>query len=157
MSSGHLSASKRLQPGSMREQPSQILSTIRRLIILTREAIVVTICQLVINEHWHSVILLLQALLHNGNLLLRDLQTGPAVPLEGRGLGQATQSADQATGGHGEVIATIIRSLDGDWKPIGDEEQPSLTLEGGVLKGRHAVGIGGAPTQIVRCKYVQMY
>jgi hypothetical protein len=43
----------------------------------------VSICQVIVNEDRYSAIFFLEALLHDGDLCLGNLQTGPAVPLEG--------------------------------------------------------------------------
>ena len=50
---------------------------------LTGKSIVVTICKFIIDEHRNSPIFFLQATLNMRNLVLWDLQTGPAVPLKG--------------------------------------------------------------------------
>ena len=60
--------------------------------------------QLVIDEHRDRIVLLLELLPHGARLGLWHLQTGPPIPLEACGLGQAAQAGDEATRGHGEGI-----------------------------------------------------
>lgn len=81
------------------------------------------ICQLIINEDWVRAILVLETLLHAIDLVLGNLETRPAVPLEGRRLGEAAEAGDETAGRHGEGVAAIIGALDGDGEAVGEEEE----------------------------------
>lgn len=89
----------------------------------TGEAIVVLVCEFVVNEDGVSVVLGLQTLLHAGDLVVGDLETRPAVPLEAGGFRQTAEAGDEATRGHGEGIAAIIGTLNGDGQSVGEEQE----------------------------------
>jgi len=114
-------------------------------VALTRESIVVAICQFVVDKDRHCAVFVLQALLDHRYLVFGHLQTGPAIPLEGGGLGQTAESAHQTSRGHGKVVFAIFGALNGDGKAVGHEQQAGLVLgffdrghgEGGIgIKGR---------------------
>lgn len=90
---------------------------------LTRESVVVAIRKLVIDEDGMSAVLVLEALPHAVDLVLRDLEAGPAIPLEAGGLAQAAQASDKATRRHGKAVAAILGALDGDGQAVGEEQQ----------------------------------
>jgi hypothetical protein len=56
----------------------------------------VAVGKLVVEHDGHGVVLLPQLALEPLDLVQRDLEAGPAVPLEGGGLGESAQATDQA-------------------------------------------------------------
>ena len=74
--------------------------------------------QLVVEHDGYSVVLILELGGEGGDLVLWDLKTGPAIPLEGRCLGQSTQTTDQTSRGHGHLELAFIGALDGDGQTI---------------------------------------
>jgi hypothetical protein len=60
----------------------------QRMIQLTGETVVVAIGQFVGDENWSGIVLVLQTAREAINLVFGNLETWPAIPLEGRGLGK---------------------------------------------------------------------
>lgn len=52
----------------------------RRASVLTREAIVVSFCSLLVEQYWNRMVLLEQLFPHVRNVLLRQLDAWPPVP-----------------------------------------------------------------------------
>lgn len=75
---------------------------------LTREAVVVTVGQLIVEHDWDCIVVVLELLLEGADLVLCNLQSRPAVPLEQGGFGQAAQATDKTTRGHGELELALI-------------------------------------------------
>jgi hypothetical protein len=63
----------------------------------TREAIVVTVGEVIIDEDWVGVVFILEAPLHAIDLRLRNFKTGPAIPLEAGCFGQTAKAGDETT------------------------------------------------------------
>lgn len=104
--------------------------------------------QFVVDEDGMSVVLVLEAALHVGDLGLGHLQARPAIPLEAGGLGEPAQAGDESAGRHGKGVVPIFRSLDGDGEPVGQEQQATgrcrilLEKSGHVGRRRHGNGNG---------------
>lgn len=84
----------------------------------TGEAVVVSICQIVVDKDRNSIIVLLQLLLEYIDLVERHLQARPPIPLKLRCLGQAAETAHETPRGHGGLIFALARAGDGDGQPI---------------------------------------
>lgn len=85
-----------------------------------------SVCELVVEHDGDGIVLLLELVVQALGLVLWHLESGPAIPLEGRRLCQAAQTADQSTRGHGHVVLALIGALDSDGKTVGDEEKASF-------------------------------
>jgi hypothetical protein len=78
----------------------------------------VAVGKLIVEHDGDGIVLVLELGGEGRNLVLWDLETRPAVPLEGRCLGQSTQTTDQTSGGHGHLELAFIGALDGDGQAI---------------------------------------
>lgn len=104
----------------------------------TRKSVIVAIGKLVVDKDGVGVIFVLETLSHTVQLILGHLEAGPAIPLEASRLAQARQASDQAPRRHGEAVATIFGTLDGDGETVGEEEQAAGARLGAVIdNGRH--------------------
>lgn len=70
--------------------------------------------EFVIKHNRHCVVLVSETILQEPALFLRDFHAGPAVPLKLGGLGEATETRHETTGGHLEVVMAVIGAIDGD-------------------------------------------
>lgn len=112
--------------------------------ILTSEAVVVSVCQLIVDEDGMGAILILEASLHAFDFVLRHLETRPAVPLEAGRFAQAAETGDKATGRHGEAIAAIVGALDGDGQTVRQQEEAArIGLSVGADSSGHCLGLSG--------------
>ena len=90
-----------------------------------------------------GAIVVLEALLHVIDLVLGDLEAGPAVPLEAGGLAQTAESGDEAAGRHGEVVVAVLGALDGDGEAVGQQQQAAWRGLAAILDDTgHCVGEG---------------
>lgn len=71
--------------------------------------------KLVVDKDGDGIIFIFESLRKIFGFRARDFETGPSVPLELSGFGQAAQATDEATGGHGEVITAVLGAFNGDW------------------------------------------
>lgn len=108
--------------------------------MLTGKAVVVSVGEFVFDKNRHGAVLVQESLAHGLLFGLWHFETGPPVPLELCGFGEAAEAGDEAARRHGEAVLAIFGALDGDGQAIGDEEQ--ATARGGrVLVGRrHSAG-----------------
>lgn len=67
-----------------------------------------SVCKLVVEHDGHGIVLLLELVVQALGLVFWYLESGPAIPLEGRRLCQAAQATDQSTRGHGHVVLALI-------------------------------------------------
>ena len=81
--------------------------------------------KLVVHEHGHGAVLIPQALPHGAGFGLRNLKTGPTIPLEAGGLGQAAEASDQTARAHGKAVLAVVGALNRDWQAVGDQQQPT--------------------------------
>ena len=87
-----------------------------------------SVCQLILDEDWHSSIFILKFLLQRSNLCLWDFQAWPAIPLEGCSLRKTTETCDQSSRGHAESVRAIVGAFDGYGESVGYQEQSARAL-----------------------------
>lgn len=56
-----------------------------------------SVCKLIINEDRVGAIFVLEPLLHALDLVVGNLEAGPAIPLEARGLAETAEASDKST------------------------------------------------------------
>lgn len=76
--------------------------------VLTGEAVVVAVGQVVVEHDGNRVEVVLKLLPQVANLVLWDLKTGPAIPLESGRFGETAQAADESSGGHAEIVLALV-------------------------------------------------
>jgi hypothetical protein len=108
---------------------------------LTREAVVVAVCELVVEHDGHGVVLVLELRVERLDLVLGHLEARPAVPLERRRLGEPAQPADQAARGHGHVVLSLVGALDGNGQAVRDQQQAALLRLGALQLGWRHLGV----------------
>ena len=79
------------------------------------------VSKFVVDEDRYRIVFILEPLGEILGFCGRNLEAGPAVPLELSCFRQAAQATNKTAGGHGEVIAAVLGSFDGDWQAVGDE------------------------------------
>ena len=88
-----------------------------------REAVIVTVCDVVIEVYCLTRVLFLKTLVDYGPFLRGDVETRPADPRETHRLFRSGEGRDEATRGHFEVVFTLSILCDGNRKTIGDDDE----------------------------------
>jgi hypothetical protein len=88
-----------------------------------REAVIVTICNVVVEVYCLTRVLFHKTLVDYGPFLWGDVETRPADPSEAHRLFRSGEGGDKAARGHFEVVFTLSILCDGNWKTIGDDDE----------------------------------
>ena len=88
-----------------------------------REAIVVTVCDVVVEVYCLTRVLFLKALVDDDPFLWGDVETRPADPSETHRLFRSGEGGDKSARGHFEVVFTLRILCDGNRKTIGDYDE----------------------------------
>jgi hypothetical protein len=88
-----------------------------------RKAVIVTVCNVVVEVYCLTRVLLHKTLVNYGSVLWGDVETRPANPNETHRLFGSGEGGDEAARGHFEVIFALIILGDGNRKTIGDHDE----------------------------------
>ena len=88
-----------------------------------RKAVIVTVCDIVVEVYCLTRVLLQKALVDYGSVLWGDVETRPADPSETHRLFCSGEGRDEAARRHFEVVFTLIILGDGNRKTVGDHDE----------------------------------
>ena len=88
-----------------------------------RKAVIVTVCDVIVEVYCLTRVLLQKALVDYGSVLWGDVETRPADPSETHRLFCSGEGGDEAARGHFEVVFTLIILGNGNRKTIGDHDE----------------------------------